>query len=250
MASGIGETLREAREGQGRTLEEASRATRVRVEYLRALEDEHFDVVGGDVYAKGFLSSYARWLGVDPSPLLDRYRREVQRGGYDAQALIERPVARPEGRRLPAWLVWGAVSSLVILAALGVVGIFGGRTPPAAEEPEPQVADTASPEATATETETAPAEEESPSPTPTSVRLVLLFEERCWVEASAGGEVLTRQTYEAGDSESFEAPEEIQLVLGNAGGVRIVLNGDELGSPAGRGEVWEGVCDRSDCREA
>ena len=72
----IGEALRSAREAQGKSLDDAAVATRIRSSYLEALEEERFGDLGGSVYAKGFLRSYAGYLGVDPAPLLEAYRAQ------------------------------------------------------------------------------------------------------------------------------------------------------------------------------
>src|SRR5918995_1236761 len=72
----IGEALRSAREAQGKSLDDAAVATRIRSSYLEALEEERFGDLGGNVYAKGFLRSYAGYLGVDPAPLLEAYRAQ------------------------------------------------------------------------------------------------------------------------------------------------------------------------------
>src|SRR5688572_20071792 len=79
MATGIGETLRTARRQQRVSLTDAAAETRVRESYLAALEEEDFAALGGDVYVKGFLRSYARFLRLDPEPLLAAYRAQHQR---------------------------------------------------------------------------------------------------------------------------------------------------------------------------
>jgi cytoskeleton protein RodZ len=76
----IGEALRSAREAQGKSLDDAAVATRIRPSYLEALEQEQFGELGGSVYAKGFLRSYAGYLGVDPAPLLEAYRAQETPG--------------------------------------------------------------------------------------------------------------------------------------------------------------------------
>jgi cytoskeletal protein RodZ len=69
----IGHILREARENKGLTLEEVQDRTRINVRYLAALEDGRYDALPTSVHARGFLRNYARFLGLDPQPLLDRY---------------------------------------------------------------------------------------------------------------------------------------------------------------------------------
>ena len=74
-AAGIGRALRKARLRRGKSLEVASRETRVKPEYLQALEAESFDVLLGDVYVRGFLRSYARYLGLNPQKVVSAYER-------------------------------------------------------------------------------------------------------------------------------------------------------------------------------
>ena len=74
---GIGERLIEAREERGLTLEDAERDTRISRRYLRALEDEAFDIIPAPVYARGFLRSYSQYLGLETAPLLARFPQDT-----------------------------------------------------------------------------------------------------------------------------------------------------------------------------
>ncbi len=250
MSVGIGDALRTAREEQGRTLEEASRATRIRSDHLRELEDERFDALGGDVYAKGFIRSYAVYLGLDPEPLLERYRREVETGGYDAHALTSHPVAQRPSRTLPGWVGWVVVGALVLVAALAVVGTLGERSPRPAAQDDPDVVlgedgdDEPTPQPSPDEPEP------SPSPQPDEVNLVLIFEETSWMRVTIDGEVVEETTVAAGETREYVHDEAVDLHLGNAGGVTIHLNDRDLGSPAGRGQVWRGTCTVDGCEAA
>ncbi len=70
----LGHILREARENKGLTLEEAQESTRINARYLNALETGQYDQLPTPVHVRGFLRNYARFLGLDPAPLLERYR--------------------------------------------------------------------------------------------------------------------------------------------------------------------------------
>jgi cytoskeleton protein RodZ len=69
----IGNSLREARLRQGLDFPEIEQATKIRPKYLRALEDEQFDILPGQTYVKGFLRSYAEYLGLDGQLYVDEY---------------------------------------------------------------------------------------------------------------------------------------------------------------------------------
>ena len=68
----IGEVLRSHREAKGLTIIDVASATRISKKYLQALEDENFLFIPSIVYAKGFLKTYAMYLGLDPKPLTEQ----------------------------------------------------------------------------------------------------------------------------------------------------------------------------------
>ncbi len=70
MTSSIGHKLRQAREEQERTLDEAAITTRIRLRYLQAMEEGNFEALPSPFQQRGFLRSYAGFLGLDPAPLL------------------------------------------------------------------------------------------------------------------------------------------------------------------------------------
>lgn len=69
----LGSLLREAREAKGLTLAEAQQATRINSNFLEALEDGRYDLLPTQVHVRGYLRNYAKYLELDPKPLLDRY---------------------------------------------------------------------------------------------------------------------------------------------------------------------------------
>src|SRR5438132_9726452 len=70
----IGETLRQARIDKGVTLAEAERSTFVRRRYLEALESDDFGSLPAQVYTRGFIRTYAEYLGLNPETILDLYQ--------------------------------------------------------------------------------------------------------------------------------------------------------------------------------
>jgi hypothetical protein len=129
VQTGIGPTLRQARNRRKVELSEIEAATKIRVRYLRAMENEEWDVLPGGAYVRSFLRTYASFLGLDGDRLVDEYRR-----GAAAHLAAERvprvePVAaaRPSrrGPRLPP-RVLAVVISVGLVAALVVVGLSNG----------------------------------------------------------------------------------------------------------------------------
>jgi hypothetical protein len=76
----IGNSLREARLRQGLDFFEIEQSTKIRGKYLRALEDEQFEVLPAQTYVKGFLRSYADHLGLDGQLYVDEFNSRYVRG--------------------------------------------------------------------------------------------------------------------------------------------------------------------------
>ncbi len=93
----IGNSLREARARQGLEVAQVELATKIRGKYIRALEEEQFDSLPAEPYVKGFLRTYADFLGLDGQLYVDEYdSRFVVDGLVDAPVRKERPA--PTGR--------------------------------------------------------------------------------------------------------------------------------------------------------
>ncbi len=102
--TGVGDQLRLARESRGVALEEAATDTRIRSEYLSALEADNFAALPGDVYTRGFLRNYAVYLGLEPAGVIAAY--EGRNDGARKRVLPARttptapPPRRPESIRI------------------------------------------------------------------------------------------------------------------------------------------------------
>src|SRR5665213_1888543 len=87
----LGERFRAAREARGLTLSDVSEQLRIRAVYLAAIEEENWSAIGAAVYARGFLRTYARFLGLDPEESVAAFN---QASGAAAPASTA-PVATP-----------------------------------------------------------------------------------------------------------------------------------------------------------
>src|ERR1700756_306808 len=74
----IGSTLREARMRARSDISEVEAQTKIRAKYLRAIENEEWDLLPGPVYAKSFLRTYGDYLGLDSRRLIDEFKRRYE----------------------------------------------------------------------------------------------------------------------------------------------------------------------------
>lgn len=131
----IGSTLREARMRAHIDISEVEASTKIRAKYLRAIENEEWDLLPGAVYVKSFLRTYADYLGLDSRLLIDEFKRRYERPADEARQIsgVGRERERPSRHRpsasfaLSPRVVIGA-ALLVIVAALYVIGSNSGPT--------------------------------------------------------------------------------------------------------------------------
>jgi hypothetical protein len=115
----IGSSLREARLRQGLDFPEIEQATKVRGKYLRALEDEQFDVLPAQTYVKGFLRSYAEYLGLDGQLYVDEFNsRYVVGEEAPASPQVRRSPRRPRPPRVQSRVVLLTVLGIALVTAL------------------------------------------------------------------------------------------------------------------------------------
>ncbi len=131
----IGNSLREARLRRHIEFTDAEHGTKIRGKYLRALEDERFELLPSHTYIKGFLRSYAEYLGLDGQLYVDEYNSRFVVGEEDGPVRSPRrvPAARARRRdRREANLVLFALAAIGLLAALVIVAWRFGNAPPPA----------------------------------------------------------------------------------------------------------------------
>ncbi len=122
----IGEVLKRSRNRLKLDIGRVERDTKLRAKYLRALENEEWDVLPGPTYIKGYLRTYATYLGLDADALLDEYRRTVERSPASEQPyLFSEPLL--ERRRRPApprRRAWGQALAVIGILAVAVIAVI------------------------------------------------------------------------------------------------------------------------------
>src|SRR5581483_187793 len=125
---GLGERFRAAREERGLTLSEVGEQLRIRSVYLAAIEEENWKAIGAPVYIRGFLRTYARFLGLEPEEAVSQFNASegVAPGPVPQSAHASKYDVRPSGGSL-APLIW--VAGIIAVALIGFV-IYLAVTPP------------------------------------------------------------------------------------------------------------------------
>jgi cytoskeleton protein RodZ len=230
----LGERFRAAREARGLSLSDVSEQIRIRSLYLAAIEDENWDAIGAPVYVRGFLRTYARFLGLDSEEAVAAFNATLPAAPANDAAGPAHASARLRSR--PGWsssfVVYTTAAVAVLLIAFVVYNeLTMGRVQTAA----PTVA-----EASAT-----------PSPTPAARRpvaplgpadgtksLALVLSAPSWLRVTVDGSVSMEGTFPAGTSKTFHG-EKALVRIGNAGGVEVYVDGRDVGKLGKSGDVVE-----------
>ncbi len=287
----LGEWLRQRREELEISLEQAEADTRIRIQYLRALEAEEFDALPDQVVGRGFLRNYAAYLDLDPKEAAERYAEVVappepesvaaaESSPFDAGPFRPVPLHEIQQRRSRRWML--AALAVILVAALSLLAWWGypyvsnWLAPEESSTPEPTSTQrvvklpTATHTATATivivetaEAETAVPTETTatleptwtptltPRPSPTSsppvytgIFLELVFTDTSWIQVTVDGVRDFQGELETGTYRSWYGEERIELRVGNAGAVLLTVNGQNLGTLGGSGDVVDRVFEK------
>lgn len=216
----LGPSLRKVRSARGLTLDEAARDTRIRREFLEALEGDEFDRLLGDVHVRGCLRTYASYLRLSPDKVVAAYaagRTDAPPQTQTAAPLQPESVMGGTRRRDNHRLIGMAAATLLVLA--GAFGILSARqpAPPPAELPSgaPAMVTTARP-----------------------ITVAVLARQPVEVRIVADDAPVQIFHLEVGEGRSFDGDRSITIRLSEGGTAQITVNGSDEGFPGRAGRPW------------
>jgi cytoskeletal protein RodZ len=271
----IGRLLEQKRKERGLSLEEVEQATKIRKRYLRGLEREDYAILPDAVYARGFLKTYANYLGLDGQALSQQLKNSTKTHrersidySPSPEAESEEPLISPGGLKgvQKRTISTSAVVSLIV-AVLALTAVIGtlyvvGRGVQVSNEDNPPSADTppnqeqqqnvaggekapegGSAKEGAVGSRGTAGDDEKPTDTkqsapPDKLRVLVNVRERpSWILIRTDGNRAYKQVAQPGFSETFEAKNRLFIKSGDAGAVSVEINGQDEGALGGAGEI-------------
>jgi cytoskeleton protein RodZ len=272
----FGQLLRQLREAQGQSVESLTQATRIPFRHLLALEAEQFQSLPSDASARGFIRLLAKHYRMDAQELMRQYERAVvPHGGVvppPSLAQTNATIFKVQSGRRHTGLGMGVGLIVVILLLFGwmrnmqePVGPAPVSHGPAKKEktttasrptPQPVVAQekpppsdeqkvvaSAAPPSAPLKSESVVAPVSTPSnstpvvPEPPALRLEIEAHEQSWVRAALDGGEMKEALLQPGERLTWTATEQMELTIGNAGGLALSFNGESLAALGEPGQV-------------
>ena len=227
----VGKYLKKERESRNLSLGQVSRNTRISEHILFAIEDDRYDLLPSATYVRGFLSAYARSMGIDPNDVLLRYRsrQEVEQAPASEAAPVEKVSPKAKKR----WVTLGVLGGIFV----GLILLY--FKPPLSTPPvqSPPVKPVAKVEPTETLPVSPPPATRTTHPQEGLFSLELKAVEETWIRIQINGQPEKEMTLKPGETTSHQASDRIQLLIGNAGGLNLIFKGKALEKIGKSGEV-------------
>jgi cytoskeletal protein RodZ len=224
----LGPYLRSAREAKGMDLRDAAQQTRISINYLKAIEEEDFSKLPGEVFVKGFLKSYARFLQLNEEEVMVLYaglikpaapasaqKNEKQKGN----AAQQQPPAEPENtvRTSLEPYLWGGIGVIALVALLLIV------------IPERHAARKELLPAVSGSTSTTPlATAATATVMPEKLYLDIIALEDVWILVRTDSSPQKKAVLKKGEAITWSADARFLVSYGSIGAAKLVLNGKEL----------------------
>ncbi len=227
----LGQLLRDTREQKGLSIAEVEEDTKIRQAQIEALEQDDHSIFSSVIQRKGLLRNYSQYLGLDLNQVAAL--QDSGEARTDPLPVVSAGFEPPKGMAITSWLFIDVFLGILIIASAVLVGsvIYNRWQPTVAES---SATPTHRPSLASPVLQFTPTDTPLPTGTPTRIpsgrlQVDVQIIARTWLEVSADGEPAFRGLIEAGTNWSWFAEDSIAMHVGNAGGVLVTLNGQDLG---------------------
>ncbi len=248
MGETLGAILSKARRDLGKSLIDAEAATRIRARHLDALEKGDYETLPSPAYVKGYIISYAKFLMIDPEPLVELYENETGTAPREPMSLPDQVIVpRSQSHQLPMRTALAIVGVLAVLTLTiwGIGRLLSGPepTPPIPAIPDESTTPGAAEIATAVPGIEDPSQETSPDASedeaadlPVSsftLQVRIAADGASWLRVTVDGLTAYEGTMTGGQSKEWEVTEEASIRIGRPSAVTVTRDGETVEIPSG-----------------
>ena len=240
VMAALGDEFRSAREARGLTLSEVAEAIHIRSVYLNAIEQDDWPSIGAPVYVRGFLRTYARFLGLDAEAAVARFNETAP---PDRPAAAVAPVDERDRSGPSFWAIAASIVAVLLVAFVAYEWWQYAHGAPESATAEASAAPQPAPAATGPGATAAPNAIPSPRPSAsvaTGIRheIAVRLAERSWVRITVDGTTRLEGIFPPGTSRTFRGSV-ADVRAGNAAGVTVGVDGRAAAPMGAEGGVVE-----------
>ena len=266
----LGDLLRETREQKKLSLEDVEQGTNIRKLYIKSIEDGDYDKLPGEVFLKGFIKTYGKFLGLNSLELIEQYKKEKNASTSEKEVeptnqVQEQPVSPAQPPKVEEKITEKTAeptkeknipkidsfasnqaylqptksnSKKYFLVIIILIVIIGGAVFFLSSQ---DTSDTKAPVHTTQQESTQQPEQQAQQPAPAPVvngaEVTAVFNEDCWTEVKVDGNVVLSETVKKGSNLNWKGNNQIDITVGNAGAIDITFNNQPVGKLGDIGAV-------------
>lgn len=267
----LGDLLRETREQKNLSLDDVEKGTNIRKLYIKSIEEGNYEKLPGEVFLKGFIKTYGKFLGLDSQKLIEQYKQEKNTPNPAEEINIEikkeevAPSPTEENKQqeknsstktvniqpkkennIPKIDSFSANQEYlqshknnskrnILLVVAILIVIIGAAVVFLSSQGSSDTKTTTTTETvTVTETEN---QAKEPAPIVSGAEVKAVFNEDCWTEVKVDGKVVLSETVKKGNTLTWKGDKQVDVTVGNAGAVDVTFNNQPAGKLGDIGAV-------------
>ena len=267
----LGDLLRETREQKNLSLDDVEKGTNIRKLYIKSIEEGNYEKLPGEVFLKGFIKTYGKFLGLDSQKLIEQYKQEKNTPNPAEEINIETkkeevaPSPTEENKQqeknsstktvniqpkkennIPKIDSFSANQEYlqshknnskrnILLVVAILIVIIGAAVVFLSSQGSSDTKTTTTTETvTVTETEN---QAKEPEPIVSGAEVKAVFNEDCWTEVKVDGKVVLSETVKKGNTLTWKGDKQVDVTVGNAGAVDVTFNNQPAGKLGDIGAV-------------
>ncbi len=267
----LGDLLRETREQKNLSLDDVEKGTNIRKLYIKSIEEGNYEKLPGEVFLKGFIKTYGKFLGLDSQKLIEQYKQEKNTPNPAEEINIETKkeevapspteenkqqeknsstktvnIQQKKENNIPKIDSFSANQEYlqshknnskrnILLVVAILIVIIGAAVVFLSSQGSSDTKTTTTTETvTVTETEN---QAKEPAPIVSGAEVKAVFNEDCWTEVKVDGKVVLSETVKKGNTLTWKGEKQVDVTVGNAGAVDVTFNNQPAGKLGDIGAV-------------
>ena len=265
----LGDLLRETREQKNLSLDDVEKGTNIRKLYIKSIEEGNYEKLPGEVFLKGFIKTYGKFLGLDSQKLIEQYKQEKNTPNPAEEINIETKkeevapspteenkqqeknsstkilnIQQKKENNIPKIDSFSANQEYLqshkndskrnILLVVAILLLIIGAVVVFISSQGSSDTKTTTTTETVTVTEN---QAKEPEPIVSGAEVKAVFNEDCWTEVKVDGKVVLSETVKKGNTLTWKGDKQVDVTVGNAGAVDVTFNNQPAGKLGDIGAV-------------